>query len=47
MSATTQKTANYTAEMVTQMTEMYNEFSNDGLDEIADTLAAIRKVCQK
>ena len=40
MSATTQKTANYTAEMVTQMTEMYNDLGNDGLDEIADILAS-------
>ena len=48
MSATTQKTANYTAEMVTQMTEMYNDLGNDGLDEIADTLGkSVRSVRSK
>ena len=48
MSATTQKTANYTAEMVTQMTDMYNELGNDGLDEIADTLGkSVRSVRSK
>ena len=48
MSATTQKTANYTADMVSQMTEMYNELGNDGLDEIADTLGkSVRSVRSK
>ena len=48
MSATTQKTANYTAEMVTQMTDMYNELGNDGLDQIADTLGkSVRSVRSK
>ena len=48
MSATTQKSANYTAEMVNQMTEMYSELGNDGLDEIADTLGkSVRSVRSK
>jgi len=38
MAEATQKTANYTAEMVSSMIEMYSELGNDGLNEIADTL---------
>ena len=38
MAEATQKAANYTAEMVDSMIEMYNDVGNDGLDEIADTL---------
>ena len=38
MAEATQKTANYTAEMVDSMIEMYNELGNDGLDQIAETL---------
>ena len=44
----TQKTANYTAEMVDTMVEMYNELGNDGLDEIADSLGkSVRSVRSK
>ena len=35
MAEATQKAANYTAEMVDSMIEMYNEVGNDGLDDIA------------
>ena len=38
MAEATQKTANYTAEMVDQMVEMYNELGNDGLDHIAESM---------
>jgi DNA polymerase I-like protein with 3'-5' exonuclease and polymerase domains len=38
MAEATQKTANYTAEMVDQMISMYNELGNDGLDQIAAEL---------
>src|SRR6056300_645770 len=38
MAEATQKTANYTAEMVSSMIEMYSELGNDGLDSIADSL---------
>ena len=38
MAEATQKTANYTAEMVDQMIAMYNELGNDGLDQIAEEL---------
>jgi DNA polymerase I-like protein with 3'-5' exonuclease and polymerase domains len=38
MAEATQKTANYTAEMVDQMISMYNELGNDGLDQIAEEL---------
>lgn len=38
MAEATQKTANYTAEMVEQMVSMYNELGNDGLDQIAAEL---------
>ena len=38
MAEATQKTANYTAEMVDSMIDMYNELGNDGLDQIAETL---------
>ena len=38
MAEATQKAANYTAEMVDSMIEMYNELGNDGLDQIAAEL---------
>jgi DNA polymerase I-like protein with 3'-5' exonuclease and polymerase domains len=38
MAEATQKTANYTAEMVDQMIAMYEELGNDGLDQIAEEL---------
>ena len=38
MAEATQKAANYTAEMVDSMIEMYKELGNDGLDEIAESL---------
>ena len=48
MAEATQKTANYTAEMVDSMIEMYNEVGNDGLDDIADTLGkTVRSVRSK
>jgi len=48
MTEATQKTANYTAEMVDSMIEMYNELGNDGLDEIADSLGkSVRSVRSK
>lgn len=48
MAEATQKAANYTAEMVDSMIEMYNEVGNDGLDEIADTLGkTVRSVRSK
>ena len=48
MTEATQKTANYTAEMVDQMIEMYGELGNDGLDEIAETLGkSVRSVRSK
>ena len=48
MTEATQKTANYTAEMVDSMIEMYNEVGNDGLDDIADTLGkTVRSVRSK
>ena len=48
MAEATQKTANYTAEMVDQMIEMYGELGNDGLDEIADTLGkSVRSIRSK
>ena len=48
MAEATQKTANYTAEMVDSMIEMYNELGNDGLDEIADSLGkSLRSVRSK
>ena len=48
MAEATQKTANYTAEMVNSMIEMYNEVGNDGLDDIADTLGkTVRSVRSK
>ena len=48
MAEATQKTANYTAEMVSSMIEMYSELGNDGLDEIADTLGkSVRSVRSK
>jgi len=48
MAEATQKTANYTAEMVESMIEMYSELGNDGLDEIADTLGkSVRSVRSK
>ena len=48
MAEATQKAANYTAEMVDSMIEMYNELGNDGLDEIADSLGkSVRSVRSK
>ena len=48
MAEATQKAANYTAEMVDSMIEMYNDVVNDGLDEIADTLGkTVRSVRSK
>ena len=48
MTEATQKTVNYTAEMVDSMIEMYNELGNDGLDEIADSLGkSVRSVRSK
>ena len=48
MTEATQKTVNYTAEMVDSMIEMYNELGNDGLDEIADSLGKpVRSVRSK
>ncbi len=48
MAEATQKTANYTAEMVEQMVSMYNELGNDGLDQIAAELdKPIRSVRSK
>ena len=48
MAEATQKTANYTAEMVSSMIEMYSELGNDGLDQIADTLGkSVRSVRSK
>ena len=48
MAEATQKTANYTAEMVDSIIEMYNELGNDGLDEIADSIGkSVRSVRSK
>jgi len=48
MAEATQKAANYTAEMVDSMIEMYNELGNDGLDEIAESLdKTVRSVRSK
>ena len=48
MAEATQKTANYTAEMVDQMVEMYNELGNDGLDHIAESMdKSVRSVRSK
>ena len=48
MAEAIQKTANYTAEMVSSMIEMYSELGNDGLDQIADTLGkSVRSVRSK
>ena len=48
MAEATQKAANYTAEMVDSMIEMYNEVGNDGLDDIAETLGkTVRSVRSK
>ena len=48
MAEATQKAANYTAEMVDSMIEMYNDLGNDGLDEIADSLGkTVRSVRSK
>ena len=48
MAEATQKAANYTAEMVDSMIEMYNELGNDGLDQIADSLdKTVRSVRSK
>jgi len=48
MAEATQKTANYTAEMVESMIEMYSELGNDGLEQIADSLGkSVRSVRSK
>ena len=48
MAEATQKAANYTAEMVDSMIEMYNELGNDGLDHIAESLdKTVRSVRSK
>ena len=48
MAEATQKTANYTAEMVDSIIEMYNELGNEGLDEIADSIGkSVRSVRSK
>jgi len=48
MAEATQKAANYTAEMVDSMIEMYNELGNDGLDQIAESLdKTVRSVRSK
>ena len=48
MAEATQKAANYTAEMVDSMIEMYNELGNEGLDEIAESLdKTVRSVRSK
>ena len=47
--ATTTKSAtNYTAEMVAEMIEMYNEVGNDGLEDIATAMGkTVRSVRSK
>jgi hypothetical protein len=48
MAEATQKAANYTAEMVDSMIEMYTELGNDGLDQIAESLdKTVRSVRSK
>ena len=48
MTEATQKTVNYTAEMVDSMIEMYNELGNEGLDTIADNFGkSVRSVRSK
>ena len=48
MAEATQKTANYTAEMINQMVDMYNELGNDGLDQIAEEMdKSVRSVRSK
>jgi hypothetical protein len=48
MAEATLKSANYTAEMVDTMIEMYNELGNDGLDQIAETMdKTVRSVRSK
>ena len=48
MAEATQKTANYTAEMVDQMVSMYNELGNDGIGQIAAELdKSVRSVRSK
>jgi len=48
MAEATQKTANYTAEMIDSMIEMYNDLGNDGLEEIAESLdKTVRSVRSK
>ena len=48
MAEATQKAANYTAEMVDSMIEMYNELGNDGLDQIAESMdKTVRSVRSK
>ena len=48
MAEATLKSANYTAEMVDTMIEMYNELGNDGLDQIAESMdKTVRSVRSK
>jgi hypothetical protein len=48
MAEATQKTTNYSAEMVDQMVAMYEELGNDGLDQIAAELdKTVRSVRSK
>ena len=48
MAEATLKSANYTAEMVNTMIEMYNELGNDGLDQIAESMdKTVRSVRSK
>lgn len=44
----TDKTANYTTEMVEQLLTMYEELGNDGIEQIAETLSKpVRSVRSK
>ena len=48
MADTKTKTANYTAEMVAQMIDLYEQLGNEGMDKIADTLGKpVRSVRSK
>jgi len=48
MAEATQKTANYTADMVDTMIAMYEELGNDGLDQIAEEMdKTVRSVRSK
>ena len=48
MADTKTKTANYTAEMVAQMIDLYEQLGNEGMDKIAETLGKpVRSVRSK